>query len=219
MARAADVHPPALLVVGTVVERRSELAWFESLPLFGQRIVITRPADEAERSAAVLEALGAEVLIAPMVRILPLIDLGPLDQAIDRLGDYDWLVFTSGNGVRFFLDRLLARGRDLRALGRVSHWRRSARARRRPCLRYHLRADLVPEAYRSESLAEALSARAAGQKILLARADRGRAVLKDELAKVADVDQVAVYRNVDAESLPDARAATGSRTGRSTGSR
>jgi uroporphyrinogen III methyltransferase/synthase len=202
-AKAAGLKPPALLVVGRVVERRSELAWFESLPLFGQRIVITRPADEAERSAAVLEALGAEVLVAPTVRILPLEDFGPLDRAIDRLADYDWLVFTSGHGVRSFLERLIARGRDLRALG----WIELAAigpGTAEALSRYHLRADLVPEEYRSEALAEALSARAAGRRILLARADRGRALLKDELEKVAAVDQVPVYRNVDAESLPDA---------------
>ena len=176
--------------------------WFESLPLFGQRIVITRPADEAVSSASVLEALGAEVLVAPMVRILPLTDFGPLDQAIDHLAEYDWLVFTSSNGVRFFLERLLARGRDMRALGRIE-LAAIGPGTADALARYHLRADLVPDAYRSEALAEALSVRAAGQKILLARADRGRAVLKDELSTVAAVDQVPVYRNVDAESLPD----------------
>jgi uroporphyrinogen III methyltransferase/synthase len=201
LARRADVKPPALLVVGKVVERRARLAWFESLPLFGQRIVITRPADEAERSASVLEALGAEVLVAPTVRILPLDDFAPLDRAIDHLADYDWLVFTSGNGVRAFLDRLLARGRDLRALGAIK-LAAIGPGTAEVLSRYHLRADLVPEEYRSEALAEALSARAAGRNVLLARADRGRPVLKDELEKVAVVDQVPVYRNVDAESLP-----------------
>lgn len=202
LAIAADVRPPALLVVGTVVKRRSELSWFESLPLFGQRIVITRPADEAVSSASVLAALGAEVLVAPMVRILPLTEFGPLDQAIDHLADYHWLVFTSSNGVRAFMGRLLARGRDLRALGRIE-LAAIGPGTADALARYHLRADLIPDAYRSEALAETLSVRAAGQKILLARADRGRAVLKDELSKVAVVDQVPVYRNVDAESLPD----------------
>jgi uroporphyrinogen III methyltransferase/synthase len=202
-ARAAGLRPPAILVVGEVVRRRSELAWFESLPLFGQRIVITRPADEAERSAGMLEALGAEVLVAPTVRILPPEDFGLLDQAIDRLADYDWLVFTSGNGVRSFLDRLLVRGRDLRALGRIE-LAAIGPGTAEALSRYHLRADLIPEAYRSEALAEALTSRAAGKKVLLARADRGRAVLRDELERVAAVDQVPVYRNVDADSLPDA---------------
>ena len=68
---------------------------------------------------------------------------------------------------------------------------------------FHLRADLVPDSYRSESLAEALGQAARGRKILLARADRGRTLLKEELEQLADVDQVAVYHNADAESLPD----------------
>lgn len=202
-ARAAAVMPPALLVVGAVVGRRSQLTWFESLPLFGQRIVITRPTEESDRSAAALEILGAEVLMAPMVQIRPLTDFSPLDRAADRLGDYDWLVFTSSNGVRHFLDRLIERGRDLRSLGRVQ-LAAIGPGTADTLARYHLRADLVPESYRSESLVEALSAHASGRRILLARADRGRTLLKDELEKVADVDQVAVYRNVDADGLPEA---------------
>ncbi len=197
----AGIGPPALLVVGEVVARRPALNWFEGLPLFGQRVVVTRPSDESDRSAASLEALGAEVLIAPTVQILPLEDFGPLDDAIGRLGSFDWLVFTSGNGVRHFLDRLEALGHDLRALG---HLKLAAigPATAEALGRFHLKADVVPESYRSEALAEALAGRAAGRRILLARADRGRAILKDELERVADVEQVPVYRNADAEALP-----------------
>jgi uroporphyrinogen III methyltransferase/synthase len=193
--------PPALLVVGEVVRRREGLRWFEGLPLFGRRIVLTRPVGEADRSAADLEELGAEVLIAPTVTIGPVDDHSTVDHAIEHIHDYHWLVFTSGNGVRHFLDRLEALGRDLRALG---HLKLAAigPTTAEVLARYRLRADLVPDSYRSEALAEALAAQAAGTRILLARADRGRAVLKDELEKVADVEQVAVYRNADADSLP-----------------
>jgi uroporphyrinogen III methyltransferase/synthase len=198
---AAGIGPPALLVVGEVVARRGELAWFERLPLSGQRIVVTRPSDESERSAATLEALGAEVLLAPTVEILPIEDFGPLDNAIERLGSFDWLVFTSGNGVRNFLDRLEATGRDLRALG---HLKLAAigPATAESLAKYRLQADVVPESYRSEALASALLERVGGRRVLLARADRGRTILKDELERVAHVEQVAVYRNADAESLP-----------------
>ena len=201
-AQGHDIHPPALLVVGSVVERRSELSWYESLPLFGQRIVVTRPLDEAVRIAPGLESLGAEVLLAPTVQILPVADSGPLDDAIGRLPEFEWLVFTSGNGVRFFLERLLTLGWDLRAFG---HLKLAAigPATAQTLARSHLRADLVPDSYRSEALAEALSTRAAGRRILLARADRGRALLREELEKVADIHQVAVYQNADAEALPD----------------
>jgi len=165
--------------------------------------VVTRPREEAERSAAGLEAMGAEALVAPTVEILPLEDFAPLDAAIDGLGDYDWLVFTSSNGVERFLDRLWGRGRDLRALGAlrlaaIGPGTAGALARR------GLRADLVPPSYRSESLAESLAGVAKGARILLARADRGRTILQDVLGAVAEVHQVAVYRNADAEGLPPA---------------
>lgn len=213
-ARAAEagVRPPALAVVGPVVRRREALRWFEDRPLFGQRIVVTRPADEARRVVGGLEALGAEVLLAPTVTIGPPVEPAPLDSAIDRLESFDWLVFTSANGVRYFLDRLDHHGRDLRALGRLK-LAAIGPATAEALSDARLRADLVPGSFRSEDLAEALVERAAGRRVLLARADRGRTVLKDELERVAQVEQVAVYQNADAEALPPhvaARLAEGS---------
>jgi uroporphyrinogen III methyltransferase/synthase len=200
--RKEGVRPPALLVVGAVVSLRKKLAWYESLPLFGQRIVITRPAEESSRAVAALESLGAEVLLAPTVLVRPLANPAPLDAAIDRLAEYQWLVFTSANGVRFFLERLEQRGADLRSLGHLK-LATIGPVTAQALARFHLRADVVPRSYRSEALADALGAHARGSRILLARAIRGRAVLKEELQQLADVDQVAVYENADAESLPD----------------
>jgi uroporphyrinogen III methyltransferase/synthase len=203
--RAGEVaiEPPALIVVGETVARRPALAWFEQLPLFGQRIVVTRPIDEADRSAAELEALGAETLIAPTVDILPLDDYGLLDRVLDRLREFDWLVFTSSNGVRHFLSRLEARGFDLRALGGL-RLAAIGPATAAALARFHLKADLVPPSFRSEELAAALAERVAGCRVLLARADRGRTLLKDELQRIAQVEQVAVYRNADTATLPTA---------------
>jgi uroporphyrinogen III methyltransferase/synthase len=202
IAQAAAICPPALLVVGTVVSFRDELNWFENLPLFGQRIVVTRPRDDADRAAAVMERLGAEVLLAPTVEVTPLAEPAPLDEALDRLADYDWLVFTSVNGVRFFMRRLEERGRDLRALG---HLKLAAigPTTAQVLSGFHLRADLVPVSYRSEALADELGQVASGRRVLLARADRGRTLLKDELSRRAHVDQVAVYHNIDAKTLPE----------------
>jgi uroporphyrinogen III methyltransferase/synthase len=202
-ARREDARAPALLVVGPVVERRSELTWYERLPLFGLRIVVTRPSDGGIQSASILEALGAEVVLAPTVRILPIADPAPLDDAISRLRKYDWLVFTSSNGVRFFMERVLYLGQDLRALG---HLKLGAigPGTAKALSTYHLRADLVPGAYRSEALAEALRAHVTGSRVLLARADRGRTLLREELGRVAHVEQVAVYQNADVLSLPEA---------------
>jgi uroporphyrinogen III methyltransferase/synthase len=197
----AGLRPPALVVVGEVVARREPLAWFERLPLFGRRVVVTRPAGEAARAAADLEALGAEAIVAPTVEILPPEDFGPLDRALGGLDRYDWLVFTSANGVRHVLDRLLALGRDLRALGALK-LAAIGPATADALARYHLRADLVPGSYRSEDLADALRPHVAGRRILLARADRGRDVLREELGTIAQVEQVAAYRNADAAGLP-----------------
>jgi uroporphyrinogen III methyltransferase/synthase len=202
-ARICGVRPPALLVVGEVVALREQMTWYERLPLFGQRIVITRPADEASRTAAALEAIGAEVLLAPTVQVRPITDAGPLDAAIESLPRYDWLVFTSGNGVRYFVRRLVQKGHDLRALG---HLKLAAigPVTADALAQLHLRADLIPPSYRSEALADALGHHVRGRRVLLARADRGRSVLKDMLEGLSQVDQVAVYHNSDAESLPEA---------------
>jgi uroporphyrinogen III methyltransferase/synthase len=200
-AAEAESGPPALVVVGDVVRRRQGPSWFERLPLFGRRVLITRPVGEAGPAADDVAALGAEALIAPMVRIEPPVDYGPLDRAIAGLAAFDWLVFTSLNGVHGFLDRLAEAGRDLRALG---HLRLAAigPATAEALARRGLRADVMPAAYRSEALAEALSPLVSGCRVLLARADRGRPLLREALERVADVEQVAVYRNLDAEALP-----------------
>jgi uroporphyrinogen III methyltransferase/synthase len=196
----AGLGPPALLIVGEIVARRPALSWYEQLPLFGQRIVVTRPLDASDRAAAMLESLGAEVLPAPTVVIRPLTDYSRVDSAIERLADFDWLVFTSANGVRHFLGRLEVR-RDLRALG---HLKLAAigPATAEALAAFHLRADIVPETFRSEGLLEALSGPTAGRRVLLARADRGRALLREELERLAQVEQIAVYSHADAESLP-----------------
>ena len=202
LVKEAGLGPPALLVVGDVVRRRSSLQWFEDLPLFGQRILITRPQDSAGTSAKVLERLGAEVLVAPTVEIRPLDDFSELDRTIARLAEFQWLVFTSVNGVQAFFDRIEALDLDLRAVGHMK-FAAIGPATAEALRRYHLRADVVPESFRSEALAEALAERVRGTRVLLARATRGRVVLKEELLKVAEVEQIAVYQNVDADRLPE----------------
>jgi uroporphyrinogen III methyltransferase/synthase len=195
--RAADLKAPALIVVGPVVSLRAELAWFERRPLFGKRVLVTRPRQQAGGLARRLEELGAEVLLLPAVEVRGPADWGPVDRAIGELSTYQWLVFTSANGVDYFLRRLLETGRDLRALGGV-RLAAIGPATADALRAYHLGPDLVPDEYRSEALAAALKGRAAGQRVLLARADRGRELLREELAAVAEVVQVAVYSQADA---------------------
>jgi uroporphyrinogen III methyltransferase/synthase len=195
--RTAGLTAPAVIVIGPAVGLAPDLSWFESRPLFGMRVLVTRPRLQASDFIRKLELLGAVPYVLPGVEILPPADWAEVDDRINRLAEYDWLVFTSANGVQSFLGRLRETGRDLRALAHVklaAIGPGTAEALRA----FHLNADLVPSEYRSESLAAALAQLAAGQRILLARADRGRDVLRVELAKVAHVDQVTVYRQTDA---------------------
>jgi uroporphyrinogen III methyltransferase/synthase len=195
-AQRSGITSPALIIIGAVVALREKLAWFEASPLFGQRILVTRPRRQAADLARRLELLGAIPFVLPVIDIRPLADCSLVDQALLRLEDFDWLVFTSANGVRAFLDRLLARGKDMRSLG---HLQLAAigPSTDEALQAYHLRADIVPAVFRSEELAATLRPLVQGRRVLLARADRGRDVLPQELARVAKVHQVAVYSQVD----------------------
>ncbi|HZT82801.1 MAG TPA: uroporphyrinogen-III C-methyltransferase [Gemmataceae bacterium] len=202
-AEAAGAAAPSLVLVGPVVAARRHLAWFEQRPLFGKRVLVTRPRHQAGELVRRLERLGAEVSLLPAVEVRDPADWGPTDRALAALGQYQWVVFTSSNGVHALVRRLRQLGRDLRALGPVkvaAIGPATAEALRG----YHLEPDLIPPEYRSESLAAALRERVAGQRVLLARADRGRELLRQELAAVAEVEQVAVYSQADAidESSP-----------------
>lgn len=187
---------PAIIIIGPVVSLRPQLAWFEQRPLFGKRVLVTRPRQQSADLVGRLEQLGAVVFLLPTVDIRPLSDWSKVDDVLQRLPQFNWLVFTSVNGVRALLGRLRHLGKDLRALGSLKL--AAIGPATADALRdYHLEPDLVPDEYRSESLVVALKERAAGQRVLLARADRGRELLRQELAGVADVEQVAVYNQID----------------------
>lgn len=198
----AELKAPSLVIVGTVVSLRAELAWFESRPLLGRRILVTRPRHQASAMVARLEELGAVVSLLPTVEIREPDDWSPVDRALAQLSSYQWLAFTSANGVEAFVRRLRHTGRDLRALGSV-RLAVIGPATADALRRYHLEPDLIPSPYDSESLASALLPHVAGQRVLLARADRGRDVLREHLSKVAEVEQIAVYSQVDAIDAND----------------
>jgi uroporphyrinogen III methyltransferase/synthase len=195
--RSAGLAAPAVVLIGPAVGLAPETSWFEQRPLFGRRVLVTRPRPQAADMVRRLEQLGAIPYVLPAVEIQPLDDWSEVDDRLARLHEYDWLVFTSANGVQALLGRLRQTGRDLRALGGI-RLAAIGPATAEALNGFHLNADLVPDQYRSEGLAAALAATAAGRHILLARADRGREVLREELERVAVVDQVAVYRQCDA---------------------
>jgi uroporphyrinogen III methyltransferase/synthase len=194
--QTAHLKAPAIIVIGSVVSLRPTLAWFEQRPLFGKHVLVTRPRPQAVELAGRLQELGAVTYLLPTVEIREPADWGPVDSALRCLAEYDWLVFTSTNGVHAFMRRLRHLGLDLRLLGRTKLaviGPASADALRG----YYLEPDLVPAEFRSECLAAALQERVAGQRLLLARADRGRDLLRDQLATIATVTQIAVYSQVD----------------------
>jgi uroporphyrinogen III methyltransferase/synthase len=196
----AGLASPVLVVVGSVVELRQQLQWFERRPLFGRRILVTRPRQQAAELAQRLELLGAVPFVLPVVEIRELSDWSAVDRTIEQLHTFHWLVFTSANGVHAFLGRLKALDKDWRVLGPLKIAAIGPKTAE-VLASYHLRADVIPPVFRSEELAETLKPLVQGQKVLLARADRGRDVLPRELATVAQVQQLAVYSQVDAATV------------------
>ncbi len=200
------VLPPSVFVVGDVVARAPDVSWFAARPLFGTNVLVTGTPGTSAKLRDRLEALGAGVIAQPAIEVTDPPDWAPVDAALDRLDQYDWLVFSSGNGVDFLFRRMFERGWDTRRLGNTKLAAVGAGTAER-LERYHLRADLVPEKFVAESLAEALVTEADGKRILIARASRGRQVLAEALREAgAHVDQIVVYGNVDVEE-PDPEVA------------
>ncbi len=203
----AGLRPPALIVVGEVVRLRDRLNWFEKRPLFGRTVMVTRAREQASEFKAILHDLGARCVEFPTIRVVPPEDWGPLDEAVRRLADYHWVLFTSVNGVRFFLERLFRSGKDVRAL---SHVRLAAIGPKtaEALEEKGLKPDVVPREYRAESLLEAMEGRRMeGMRILLPRAKKAREILPDTLRKRgAVVDVVPAYETVLPEERSDRMA-------------
>ena len=197
----SSIDMPALTIVGAVVQLRRQLHWFESLPLFGKRVLVTRPEGQSESLAQALRDLGAEPIELPTIRVQPAADQGLLRAHIAKLEGYDWVIFTSVNGVKYFFEALYASGGDARRLGRVK-LAAIGPATSQALIQHGLRADLVPDEYRGEALAEAIQ-RVSGQlsnvRILLPRAEVARDALPSMLSRAgAQVDVVPAYRTVAA---------------------
>ena len=189
--------PPAIFIVGEVVKLREELRWFDTRPLFGRRILVTRAREQASRLTAGLEAAGAQCIEAPAIKIVEPDSYVPLDQAIAALEQYTWLGFTSPNGVDAFFRRLRAAGKDSRSLAQAKvaaiGSETAAALERRGII-----ADVVPAEFRAEAVVEALKGKVGPQdRILIPRAEQAREVLPQELVKMgATVDVVTAYRTV-----------------------
>jgi uroporphyrinogen III methyltransferase / synthase len=201
-ASAPGNRRSAVLVVGRVAGLREHLRWFDSRPLFGKRVLVTRPRDEAAELVSRLEAAGAEAVEAPMIRILPPEDWGPVDAVCLHVAAFDAIVFASPRAVDAFIPRLLASPLDLRALNGVTLCAVGSVTAER-LLRYGLKVDVTPSEFRAEALVRAVSnaGDVTGRRFLLPRADIGREIIADELRHLgADVTDVVAYRTVAAES-------------------
>jgi uroporphyrinogen III methyltransferase / synthase len=197
IAAGTEGDGAALLVIGSVAGLREHLRWFDDRPLFGKRIVVTRSRDQAGELVEMLEDRGAEAIHAPTIRIRPPEDPAALDRACAEAGTFDWIVFTSANGVDHFMERVLATGdvRDLKGV-RMCTVGASTAAR---LARFGIRIELTPPEYRSEALVQLFKdlGPLSGVRFLLPRADIARELLGDELREAgADVTEVVAYRTV-----------------------
>lgn len=194
MIEGRHMKPPATFIVGEVVALREKLNWYERLPLFGQTVVVTRAKEQSADFMARLHALGAETVALPAIRI------EPLPWKLENLGEYDWAIFTSANGVKHFFDRI----EDVRELkARICAIGPATRA---SIQAMRLKVDLIGDEFVAESLLAAFGAHdLAGTRILIARAEKARDVLPDGLRqRGAQVDVLPVYRTVapDFSQLP-----------------
>ncbi len=202
-AERAGLQPPSLIVVGECVRQRTGPSWFERGPLFGLSIGVTRPDDQCDDVAARIVRLSGQPVLMPMIRISAVTgdQRASVDAALDQLGEYDWLIFTSVNGVNAFFDRLWQTGRDMRA---AAHLKIAAigPSTADALQQRSLRCDIVPGEFRAEALAVALLPHVRGRRVLWAGANRGRDVLPDTLNSAgAQVEKLIVYNNDDVDRL------------------
>ena len=196
-AHSAGVRAPAIVVCGDVVRLRAELDWFESSPLFGRRVLITRPLHQSHEFVQALLGAGAEPIVAPSIAIVPPEDAAAAEAVTHALQRFAWIVFTSANGVDALFERLERRSADARALGGVRVAAIGSKTARALAAR-GIRADLVPDTFVAESLAQALLDRTQpNDRVLLYRAADARDVLPERLrAQQREVQVVAAYRTV-----------------------
>jgi uroporphyrinogen III methyltransferase/synthase len=208
-AAAAGIEPPALLIVGDVAAMTEQLNWSADLPLAGQGVLVTRPPHQAEVMSVMLVQYGARVLEAPAVEIHQLANTDQLDEAILALPDFDWVVFTSANGVHAFEDRLRAVHRDGRSLCdvRIAAVGPGTASALDNLL---LTPDLIPDTFTTEELGRALAAAIEpGDRALLLRADLATTTLPRLLTRAgAEVREVTVYRTARPPALPESVADT-----------
>jgi uroporphyrinogen III methyltransferase/synthase len=200
VAAKAEFKPPAVTVIGEVVKLRETLNWFERRPLFGKRVVVTRSRDKASDLVRQLAELGADVLEIPTISIQPPKNLAPLREAIASIGTYDWLVFTSPNGVDGFFREFYRKHPDIRDLGGLQI-AAVGTATAKKVAEHHLAVDLQPEEFTGEALLATFKKEIGCEnlKFLLPRGDLADKALARGLEDLGGmVDDLEAYQNVPA---------------------
>ena len=196
LVKEENIRPPAVMVVGNVVKLRETLKWYENKPLFGNRILITR---EYNTDYEPLEDLGAEIFEFPTIKIVPPKSYDELDRTIDKIGTYNWLIFTSANGFRHFIQRFLDKDcdiRDMKGIKICAIGSKTAEAIRK----YGIKVDMVPEEFNAEGLIKAISDQQSAVslkniKILLPRAEVAREVFPEKVRELGgEIDLPVAYR-------------------------
>ena len=203
IVQQADIKPPALVVIGGVVSLRKTINWFENKPLFGKSIMVTRTREQASDLVAGLEEMGANCIEFATISLAPPDSWEILDVALEDLGRFDWILFTSINAIHCFFQRLNEKGLDSRALGgtRIA----AVGSTTAEVLKnYGITTDLLPEKFTGDGLADALLKQGVdGSRILFPRATKARESLPERLQEGgAEVVVAPVYKNV----RPDGQA-------------
>jgi len=200
--REKDIKPPAVMVIGEVVRLREKLKWYELKPLFGHRVLVTREHSEGFEP---LGELGAEIIEFPTIEIRPPEDWSELDKALSEIGAYDWLIFTSATGVKYFFERLKSKGMDIREMKGIkicAVGKKTAQSIEGYCLTV----DLVPGEFRAEGLIKSFlqlyPSGVRGKKFLLPRAEEAREIFPEKVRELGGIiDVPPAYKAV----LPEAR--------------
>mgnify|MGYP003879389761 CR=1 FL=1 len=209
-----DIKPPAVMIVGEVVKLRDTLSWYEKKPLFGYRVLVTR---ERMEGFEPLEEMGAEILEFPTIEIMPPESTKDLDTSINSIVSYDWIIFTSRNGVKYFFRRFFEKDRDIRELSGIKICAIGTKTAEE-VRKYGLKVDLMPDEFRAEGLIASFtnlggtrSFRSGrkrqhakpfkGMRFLLPRAEKAREIFPEEIKKLGgEIDTPVTYRTVQPES-------------------
>ncbi|MDP3260873.1 MAG: uroporphyrinogen-III C-methyltransferase [Thermodesulfovibrionales bacterium] len=205
IVKEKDIKPPAVMVVGEVVKLRKTLMWYEKKPMFGHRVLVTR---EHAGGFEPLEDLGAEMIEFPTIEIAPPENYDELDRAINKIEAYNWIIFTSGNGVKYFLKRMMEKDKDIRDLKGIKICAIGTKTAAE-IKKYGIKVDLIPEEFNAEGLIEAFlkiqnsklkNQSLKGIKILLPRAEKAREIFPEKVRELGgEIDVPVTYRAVKPE--------------------